>query len=289
METAHRQRVAAELKRTREELGLPGETVAAALGPKWSQSKVSRVENARISVSVQDLAVLLDYYGVPQDVRAELLSLTAADTGMDGAWIVRAGGTPRRQGEVASVESRLARFFQYQAVIVPGQLQSPGYVREVVRRGRFPHPEEILRARLARQATLTHDDAPDYVATLDARAFMSCSDAELPGLVEHVTARAQLPSITVRIIPLNVEPQTVVVAPFILYEFRERSSPPVVFVESQTADLYMSAQVDVETYHQLFDQLSTEALEPVESLVYLSTVAMAIGKLRASARPDGKE
>ncbi|UFN93297.1 helix-turn-helix domain-containing protein [Micromonospora aurantiaca] len=55
--TANRARVAAELKRIREGLGIPGEEVAAVLG--WSQPKVSRIENARIAVSTRDLATLL--------------------------------------------------------------------------------------------------------------------------------------------------------------------------------------------------------------------------------------
>ncbi|MBM0230228.1 helix-turn-helix domain-containing protein [Micromonospora sp. ATA51] len=77
--SAHRERVAAELKRIREGLGVPGEEVAAALG--WSQPKVSRIENARIAVSTRDLATLLHYYGVPEEIRAELLAVTADDEG----------------------------------------------------------------------------------------------------------------------------------------------------------------------------------------------------------------
>jgi transcriptional regulator with XRE-family HTH domain len=282
MESASRQRVAAELRRMREGLGIPGEAVATALGENWSQSKLSRIENGRISVSVRDLADLLSYYDVPEDVRAELLSVTAAETGMDGAWIVRAGNTPRRQGEVGAIESRLQQFSQYQSVVVPGQLQSPGYTREVVRRGGFPHPEEVVRKRRQRQAILEAPDAPAYVATIDARAFVTCPTAELPALLTHVAERAALPTLTLRVIPLGAEAQTVVVTPFILYEFREESSPPVVFVESQTADLYLSSQADVQRYTELFDHLTAEALEPDETLDYLPTLAATVANLRSA-------
>jgi len=285
MDTAPRQRVAAELRQIREALSLPGEAVAAALGPKWSQSKMSRIENGRISVSVRDLADLLNYYDVPQDVRAELLTLTAAETGMDGAWIVRAGSTPRRQGEVAGIESRLRRMSQYQSVVVPGQLQSPGYAREVVLRGGFPHPQAVLKRRMDRQAALKGADAPSYVATVDARAFTTCPQRELRALIAHVTERAALPAITLRIIPLEAELETVVLAPFILYDFREESSPPVVFVESQTADLYLSSTTDVQRYSELFDKVTSEALEPDETLDYLSALAAAIEGLRSLQPP----
>ena len=57
---------------------------------------MSRIETGRFGVSVRDLSALLNFYGVAEEVKAELLSTVAEDSGVDGAWIVRAGGTPRR-------------------------------------------------------------------------------------------------------------------------------------------------------------------------------------------------
>src|SRR5438270_12190114 len=99
---AQRVQVGAELRRIRERLGLSGMQVGAALG--WSQSKVSRIEAGRLSTTLNDLAELLALYGVPEEVRAELLTVAVADNGLPGAWIVRAGGPVRRQGEVAAIE-----------------------------------------------------------------------------------------------------------------------------------------------------------------------------------------
>lgn len=97
--SAQRLRVGAELRRLREASGMSGEQVARALG--WSQPKVSRVEIGKHALTVRDVAALLARYGVTDDVRAELLAATAEDTG-EGAWIVRAGGFPRRQGSIAT-------------------------------------------------------------------------------------------------------------------------------------------------------------------------------------------
>jgi len=99
--SAQRLRVGAELRRLREAARLSGEQVAATFG--WSQPKVSRIETVRTAFTVRDVAQLLALYGVTDDVRAELLAATAEDTG-EGAWIVRAGGFPRRQGSIASLE-----------------------------------------------------------------------------------------------------------------------------------------------------------------------------------------
>src|SRR4051795_4548714 len=102
--SAPRLRAGAELRRIRENQGLSGVAVGAALG--WSQSKVSRIETGRFGATVWELAELADFYGVPEEVRAEILTIASQDSGLPGAWVVRAGGPARRRVEVADIETR---------------------------------------------------------------------------------------------------------------------------------------------------------------------------------------
>ncbi len=268
---AHRQRVAAELRRLRELAGESGPSVAAALGEGWSQSKVSRIENGRIGVSVRDLAALLSYYGAPEDVKAELLTMTAEDLGLDGAWIVRRGGTPRRQGEVASIETRVWRLRQYHPLMVPGLLQSSGYAEAIARLGGFDDPAGIVARRMARQNILTGETAPEYVVVLDARAFgYRPGDRELMReQISHVCEQAKLQSVILRIIPLTAEDTPTAMVPFVLYDFRAQASPSVVMIETQSADLYLSSASDVDLYTDLFNRLIRRALDPDASVSYL--------------------
>ncbi|PWU60752.1 hypothetical protein DLE60_09405 [Micromonospora globispora] len=284
----HRERVAAELKRIREGVGVSGEEVAAALG--WSQPKVSRIENARIAVSTHDLATLLHYYGVPEEVRAELLAMTADDEGIGGAWLVRAGGVTRRQGEVAAIETRVRSIRQYYPLMVPGQLQSPEYALAYTRSGGWPNPEAIVARRMSRQDLLRSDDAPTYAALLDARAFLAWPGSRevILSQLAYLRTRAELPNVTVRIIPLGVDRTASAMVPFTLYDFRTESSPRVVYVESQTADLYLSAPADVEAYSGLFDALSADALTPEKSIEHLASLARYIEDLEDPRSTDGR-
>jgi transcriptional regulator with XRE-family HTH domain len=271
--SVHREFVAAELKRIREGLGVPGEEVAAALG--WSQPKVSRIENARISVSVKDLATLLQYYDVPEEVQAELLAVTAEDEDSAGAWIVRAGGPRRRQGEVAAIESRLDSIRQYYPLVIPGHLQSREYALAHARIGGWPEPDSIVERRLQRQRLLESTSGPSYEALLDARAFLAWPagrDVMLEQF-DYIRSRAAIDNISVRIIPVDAVRTAVSMVPFTLYKFRTGSSPTVVFIESQTADLYMSDTADVKEYETLFARLAADALDTRNSLDYLAVLA----------------
>lgn len=283
---AHRARVGAELRRLREDLGLSGMQVGQALG--WSQSKVSRIETGRFAVSVWELAALLDYYAVPEEVRAELLAVTAKDTRLDGAWIVRAAGPPRRQREVAAIESRVSRIRQYQAMVVPGQLQTFDYARAIAHAGGFSNPDEIALQRHQRQQLLERPNAPTYVAVLDERALVRWPGSPdiMLTQIEHLLERSKLPAVTLRVLPQGCEAATMVLAPFTMYDFRAGARSTVVFLETQTADLYLSAEHDVAVYHGLFERLTTEALPPNESVKLLQATAR---RIRSQANRSGKD
>ena len=150
--SAAREALGSELRRMREVIGLSGMAVAAEL--QWSQSKVSRIEAGRLGVSLSDLSALLRTYGASEEVTAELLTMAAAGGGKAGAWIVQAGGTVRRQGEVAAIEARVHRIRQYSLTTVPGLLQSPAYTAAMARVGNFGDPAALVKARAARQSLL---------------------------------------------------------------------------------------------------------------------------------------
>lgn len=259
-ETAHRVQVGMELRRVREQIGMSGMQVAAALG--WSQSKVSRIEAGRLGTSLTDLSALLNFYGLAEEVRAELFSVAVAGDGLPGAWIVRAGGVPRRQGEVAAVESRVRRIRQYAALVVPGLLQVEPYTRAVASAGGFVQVEDIVARRRARQEVLLGEGRPTYEVVLDERAL-----TRWPGdpsvMVEQADRLAEVnssPKVTLRLLRSGAGARTVGLAPFLIYDFLDPVTPSVVMLESQTADTYLSARDDVDAYERLFDGLVSEAL-----------------------------
>jgi transcriptional regulator with XRE-family HTH domain len=272
--SAQRLRIGAELRRLREMAQLSGEYVARTLG--WSQPKVSRIEAGRTAFTVKDVAGLLALYGVTDDVRAELLGATAEDTG-EGAWIVRAGGFPRRQGAIASLESVTKRIRHHQPVVLPGLLQTYDYAVAVAKAAGAADPHGIAATRMRRQEMLTAKGAPKYDVVLDARALLlPVAEADLirsqiVALADHAE---ELRRLDLRVIPLGAVSPAFSTVGFTVYDFRAAQSPSVAWIESPTGDVYFSAPEDIERYAELFKALQSVALTAGDSVGYLRSLAI---------------
>jgi transcriptional regulator with XRE-family HTH domain len=274
--SAQRLRIGAELRRLREMAQLSGEYVARTLG--WSQPKVSRIEAGRTAFTVKDVAGLLALYGVTDDVRAELLGATAEDTG-EGAWIVRAGGFPRRQGSIASLESVTKRIRHHQPVVLPGLLQTYEYARAVAKAAGAADPDGIAATRMRRQEMLTAKNAPKYEVVLDARALLlGVGDADLiKSQIVALADRAEsLRRLDLRVIPLGAVTAVFSTVGFTVYDFRAVESPSVAWIEAPTGDVYFSAPEDIERYAELFKALQGVALPPDLSVGYLRSLAIDV-------------
>ena len=269
MSEASRAHLGGELRRIREAAGLSGMSVANELG--WSQSKVSRVETGRFGASLSEVADLLNFYGVAEEVRAELLASVARAEGLEGAWVVRAGGSTRRQSGVQAVESRVRRIRQYQVLWVPGLLQSRAYAAAVARSGGFGPVEAFVERRAQRQQIVSGGGVK-YEVVVEEDALRRTPGRErdvLPGQLDHLLAAVNAGWVDLRVRPA-VGAGVFAATSFVLYDFRE--GPPVVLCEAQSADLYLSAARDIAGHQRLFRGLQKEALDRDASRALVESV-----------------
>ena len=129
--SALRRQLLAELRRLRPPHIVTQKQVADALD--WSPSKVTRIENGSVSLSVTDLRALLAYYGVTDpEVVDGLVDLARRSR--------RARSPFAAFGDVFSPDA--LRFFDYEhsatwigsieLLVVPGLLQTEDYARAVM-------------------------------------------------------------------------------------------------------------------------------------------------------------
>lgn len=251
---------------------------------------MSRIESGRTAFTVRDIAHLLALYGVQDDVRAELLGVTAVDTG-EGAWIVRAGGYPRRQGSVGSLEVVTRRLRHFQIITVPGLLQTREYAHDITAAVGVPDPDAAAEARMRRQAVVRGEGGPQYDVVLDARALL-LRPGSLDALRGQVLALAESGEVQerldLRIIPLGARSTVIATVGFIIFDFIAQESPSVAFVEAPAGDVYFSAEEDVAHYSGLFERLQGVALSPEKSVEYLRSFAADIERYVGPVEGSGR-
>src|SRR5262245_25946914 len=124
--TVRRRRLAAELHRLRG--NRTGTAVAKALG--WSPAKISRYELGRTSYPLDEVEKLLEFYGVAEPRRVQLLAL-AEEANQRGWWEDYADAISPEYMEYIGLEAEAASVAVWENVAVPGLLQTEEYARRV--------------------------------------------------------------------------------------------------------------------------------------------------------------
>ena len=168
--TVKRRRLAAELRHLREAAGLTIDEVAERL--EWSTAKISRIENARVSVLPRDVKFLLSVYGITDtDDAWDVLTSLARESRQKGWWQQYGEAVPDWFEVYVGLEAEATTIFGYDAEFVPGVLQTKEYARAVHRAqlmtATADEIDRLVSVRLARQELLTSDDAPQLWLVLN--------------------------------------------------------------------------------------------------------------------------
>jgi transcriptional regulator with XRE-family HTH domain len=277
-----RRRLAAELRRLREERSLTGEDVAESLG--WSTSKISRIETARIGIKRTDLARLLALYEVPTEFRAELIDLTA-NTRSRGWWNAYTGYVPERFASYLVLESQAESLAAWSPETVPGLLQTQGYAQAAIASHMAAiaaiSPTEIeqrVQARLHRQQILTSENPTMVRCVLDESVLLRRKqDAQvMRGQLKHLIDLAQLANVTIRVLPLDSE-HPIGTGAFILLAFPPNPgigpAPDIVYLEQLTGSaLYIDEAAETHQYRLGFARLEAESLDPAASCKLIARI-----------------
>lgn len=260
------------LRRRRLELGYRLQDVAPVIDS--SPAKISRLERGESPAKEGDVMRLLRHYGAKQsEVRAigELLRQASND-----AWYHQFSDVvPGWLNRLIGMESAAETIHTYQMQYVPGLLQSPDYMRAVVRLA-FPDPgalqvERRVELRLQRQQILHQAEPPRLIALLDEGLLRRPvgGAAVLRGQLRDLyNAAENRDGINIRIIPFGAEG----VAPgaaMTYLRFPAGGPEELVYLEQLHGARYVSAPAEVEAYRQTFIQLKDVSLSRTDTLACL--------------------
>ncbi len=276
--TVKRRRLAAELRRHRDAASLTIDEVAERL--EWSTAKISRIENARVSVLPRDVKFLLGVYGLSDSDEAWDVLLTLARESRQKGWWQQYGEAVPDWFEVyVGLEAEAATIWGYDAEFVPGVLQTEEYARAVHRAQLIAATDEeidrLVRVRMARQELLASDDAPQLWLVLNEaviRRVVGGVDVMRQQL-ERLIDASKLPSMTLQVVPFSAGAHPAMDGSFNLLGFPEPSDPNIVYIEYHTGALYLEKTTEVRRYRLMFDHLRAAAQSVDASRILMARVA----------------
>lgn len=263
--------LAERLKELRVAAGLGQGEVAARLN--WSRGKVGHIETARNKVSVEDVVLLLDVYGVTSPEREELTEL-AHQADRRGWWVDYADVL---HGSYIPLEYEAKKIEHWAPQVVPGLLQTPEYAREVIRAGRpdaVGDVERRLQARMLRQTLLVRENPPHLHVVLDEAALGRLIGGEgvMRDQLYRLAAEARRSNVTIQILPQTAGAHAGLDGALIVLRFPD-PYPEVAYVEGFHGAAYLEDPRRVGGCMLAFERLCASALSPQESSAVLDTAA----------------
>jgi transcriptional regulator with XRE-family HTH domain len=256
----------AQLRQLREAAGISREDAGYAI--RASHSKISRLELGRTSFKPRDLTDLLTLYGVTDaGERASLLSL-ADHANSPGWWRPYADLVPAWFEAYLGLEQAASAIRCYEVQFVPGLLQTPDYARAVVMLGHSDDPaadiDRRVGLRMRRQRVLHARDAPSVRAVIDEGALRRPfgTARTMRGQLEHLCDVAEMPNVTVQVLPFSVGGHSAAGGPVTILRFPEGELPDVVYLEQLISALYLDKPSDALHYGRIMNRLAMEAETP---------------------------
>ena len=232
----YRRRLQHILRRERTTRHITQSTAAREMS--WSPSKLIRIETGAVTISVNDLRVLLAYYEItdPERVSA-LIEMSKASRGH--SWL----GTYR--GIASDVfltylghEEAAVRSYSFQPILVPGLLQTAEYAAAVLQVVRGPKDAKRLDGlrglRIERQERVfSRTDAIELNYLLDESVVRRVVGGRtaMKSQINHLINSCQQDSLSIRIIPFSMGMYRSIRIPYVVLEFSDPADDPVLYLE----------------------------------------------------------
>lgn len=271
----------ARLRALREATGMTGAEFAAALGGNWRQSKISKIETGRqLPAEAEVLAWAVATGGDPEPLVA-LRGQAASGYGTHKERITRAGGPVAHQRNLTALIESCTFLATFAPAIVPGRLQTAGYIREKSATSLFladhgTPPEEfgkVLAEKLRRQAIL-YEPGREFVHVVTEAALRlrlgAMSVTTLRGQLGHLAELATLPGHTFGVLPFSRPCPVETLSGFQLYD------RDLVRVETNAGVLQLTDPDAVSRYSRWLDQLVDVALTGSDAADFCRQVAASL-------------
>ena len=267
-----RRRLAAELRRLRRQSGMTVEDVAGTVA--WSKAKLTRYELGRSTLRPSEVETLLEHYAVRGKHREELLNLSQ-DVAQKDWWEEYSDVLTEERLALIGLEAEAASVLQWQINVIPALLQTEEYARKIFLGSNYVRVispimiERRVQTHLLRQRVLTRNQPLVLTAILDEAVLSrQIGDrAMMYAQLQHLASIAEMPNVTLKIMPLD-KPNSLRVESFSILHFGSVSGTrlsDVVKTASLRSTLYFEGETDTKEFRLSFEYLAQESLGAEES------------------------
>jgi len=158
-------------------------------------------------------------------------------------------------------------------------LQTEDYARAALQRGRPTATKDelqrLVQTRLSRQAILTRDNPLRLWAIVDEAALHRPVGGReaMYGQLKHLVETADLPHVTLQIVPYEVGAHPGMAGAFAILQFGEPSASDVVYIESRAGSLFLESEADLTRFGAIFEHLRALSLPPDDSAQLIERIA----------------
>ncbi|WP_343071429.1 helix-turn-helix transcriptional regulator [Saccharopolyspora gloriosae] len=241
------------LRALREAGGVGLDDANAKLG--WYRGKLSKIETGTLGLSERELSTLLAYIGVSGPEAEQVRQLGAE---------ARRRAAPERVSDWAKQYIPLERASSEIRMVyseIPGLLQTTCYARTQLSRSPVVTAadlESMAGAREARGNRLFQARAPKVRAVLGEEAMLRRvgTPDQMAAQLTRLRQISELPSVSLRVVPLENGPHAGLSCPFTLL-WIEEARTTIAYVETLTGADYVKS---TSAYTLAFDQAASDAL-----------------------------
>jgi len=270
-----RRKLGRELRRLRLRAGLSGPQLADMIGT--TQTRISRFETAVVKPKMSDIEAWCDATATPRRERESLLKLAEEALTELSEWqAVFKGSLAGRQRELMATDRVAREIRHFQPYLVPGPFQTAAYARAAIAGSNMTGAVDVEQAvldRLERGRRILSKRGPRYNAILMEAGIRwrpkGCPPGTRQAQWQRLIDVAQVPHVTIRVIPLDAE---LVVAPmvgFVMVTLKDPNEPMVVRMETPAIHMAFSGADQLAAFELTWERMAAAALEPKESVALL--------------------
>ena len=276
---ATRRQLAAELLHLRLDAGLSTHQLAQRIGA--SQSKVSKIEHARVAVAIPDVRAWLQATGVANAQASELVAL--AERALTDTLARRAllrHGIPANQRELGQIERQAGLIREFSPDLIPGLFQTAEYYRQMLGSVLLPDgfkPDEAIAARLDRQAVLYDETKRFHYVLTEAAIRWRFGSVESHRIqLDRLITLATLPHIQVAVVPLDAAASAWHGHGFVIFDALPEDTDPIVSMEVLHGVLRVSDPDEVAGYLDAFERLRRVAVTGEAAIQFIAAVVAGL-------------